>query len=355
MRPRSTVLGLVLLLSACAGNGAPDARSARPSGPTPVDGTPVAPAGLPDRTHAVEVPPPDDPTSGRLSGSERERAARLKGLEVPGWTWFEEGERILFLRDEKAPEARLRSLARRIRLLIEGEFARRYPSAGPPGRIYVFRVCKDVEQYRQYGGPGGSSGYWSPTDREVVGFHDPVSSRDSLRTLQGMALLQYLHVVGAGMAHDWFGSGLSDCFGWSDVREDGRVLFRPNGRREDQARKMSVARKHAPLREFVRYEHTRFYGPEIQENFARAWSLCWFLLRTEERRWTEILPKYFLALRDSAARRDREALPEDVREGSGFTAATEAAAREDALAAAFEGFDDAEWKRLEEAWLASKW
>jgi hypothetical protein len=187
-----------------------------------------------------------------------------------------------------------------------------------------------------------------------VGYYDSSARKDFPRTLQGLAFLQYLHAVGAGMAHDWFGSGLADCFGWSDFHQDGRLVLRRNNGREGSAQEMSDARSHVPLREFVRYDHPRFYGPAIQRNFAEAWSFTWFLLRTEDPRWKEILPRYYLALRDSAQRRDREVPADLERETSGFTREVESAAREDALAAAFEGFDDAEWNRLEEAWLASK-
>jgi len=35
-------------------------------------------------------------------------------------------------------------------------------------RTSVVRVCKDQNEYSNYGGPGGSAGYWSPGDKELV-------------------------------------------------------------------------------------------------------------------------------------------------------------------------------------------
>jgi hypothetical protein len=187
-----------------------------------------------------------------------------------------------------------------------------------------------------------------------VTYYDGCARKELPRSLQWLAFLQYFHGAGAGMAHEWFTVGLGECYGWAEVREDGRLLLRPSVARRDTARELEATGEHVPLRRFVRLTREEFYGPAVQRNFAQAWSFAWFLLRTEEPRWKEIPPRYYFALRDAARRGARETPAGAAPENGGFTAEVEAAARAEALAAAFEGFDDAEWKRLEEAWLAAK-
>jgi hypothetical protein len=94
------------------------------------------------------------------------REARKKKL-IPGWEALDT-EHYLIVYNKDVKRALLRSIAVQIEAIRRDVYANLFPPAGEMKAISVVRVCKDREEYNRYGGPGGSAGYWSRGDEELV-------------------------------------------------------------------------------------------------------------------------------------------------------------------------------------------
>ena len=58
-----------------------------------------------------------------------------------------------------------RVIAKRIEMIREQIYEVQFPPAKPITTVCIVRVCADAKEYRAYGGPGGSAGYWSSARR----------------------------------------------------------------------------------------------------------------------------------------------------------------------------------------------
>ena len=82
-------------------------------------------------------------------------------------------------------------------------------------RASVIRVCKDQAQYHSYGGPGGSAGYWSSRDEELVIFDDKAGGgrADTWAVLNHEAFHQYIfYFYGELAPHSWYNEGTGDFY-----------------------------------------------------------------------------------------------------------------------------------------------
>jgi hypothetical protein len=263
----------------------------------------------------------------------------------------------------------LRRIARDIeamRALYESTF----PSAAPIGRLAVVRVCRSLDEYRLYGGPRNSSGFWHPINEELVLFDfasavDEAERRrlekagarlpddDTLSVLYHEAFHQYIHyAVGEFPPHDWFNEGYGDHFSGAQVAEATAKVHRVDASawRWQLAREMCATGKDwVPLADLIAAEHATFYNPARQRFFyAAAWSFVHFLETDAKARahpqWSRILPTYFAATKSqylAGLRRAGKNPTMEQRVVAGFNA------RKAALQAAFVGVEMAE---LEQAW-----
>ena len=200
----------------------------------------------------------------------------------------------------------------------------------------VVRVCANSDQYHSYGGPGGSAGYWSPNDRELVVYDDKASGgrRDTWATLNHEAFHQYIfYFFGALSPHSWYNEGTGDYYAGAQYK-NGRFEIKPFDWRQGLIRENIKAGKFAPLKELVRWDQAQYYGNNKLglgggDNYAQGWSFIYFLRTGQKTRgfdpaWGSILDTYLRALVETD---DLEA----------------------AVDRAFAGVD---WNKLEECWKA---
>ncbi len=174
-------------------------------------------------------------------------------------------------------------------------------------RCSVVRVCKDDKEYHQYGGPGGSAGYWYWVEEELVIYDDKaVGGRENTWiVLNHEAFHQYIfYLYGNISPHYWYNEGTGDFFSGYQL-EHGRFKLKENSWRQRTIQQMIRDDNYAPLEEFVRYGRAEYYGSDNPhglgggECYAQGWSFIWFL-RTGEKKakgwqepWGDILDTYF--------------------------------------------------------------
>ena len=224
-----------------------------------------------------------------------------------------------------------KEIAKRIEAIREQIYEVQFPSSKPIEVVSVVRVCRDRQQYHQYGGPGGSAGYWSAHDEELV-FYDASSSNkiddDTLSVLYHEAFHQYIYYsVGDVAPHSWFNEGHGDYYAGAKYRgrkftiepfdwrvgtiaravNEGPRTFEEGEGFDGQPRKQWSNTGYTPLEYFVRFTQGEYYsypGP----CYAQGWSLIYFLReivpnkRKYREKWGHILQVYFDTLKEEVAK-----------------------------------------------------
>ncbi len=322
--------------------------------------------------------------------------ARRRAIErnlVTGWGVIVSPKKnyvVVYNTKGRRNDALAKEIARRIELIRGQVYERQFPPASKIDAVSVVRVCGDKAEYHQYGGPGGSAGYWSPGTEELV-FYDSSPSKkiddNTLSVLYHEAFHQYIHYSAGNFApHSWFNEGHGDYYAGAELRGS-RFKLKPfqwrvgiikeaanRGPRKlisdpGQPRTFEGS-GYTPLRHFLSFTQAEYYSyPAV--SYAQGWSLVWFLReivprnRKLKKRWGHILDTYFETLKAEVAGR-RGPMPSagptpprmptegDEAEATelGITppanAGYGAAALNKALQAAFEGVDIEE---LEATWL----
>ncbi len=282
----------------------------------------------------------------------------IKRKVTPGWDHLQT-KNYLIVYDKSVKKDRVQLIAVQIEAIRKDIYEVLFPSDRPITAISVVRVCKDQGQYTQYGGPGGSAGYWNWMEQELVFYEDTSAKKDTLRVLNHEAFHQYIfYSVGSISPHDWFNEGHGDYFSGHDFNRSGRFVPKPFQWRTGIIKSAVGSKSHVPLKQFMRYSHRDYYGPQIGQNYAQGWSIIWFLRQTKDPEWKGILETYFNTLKgevtkwvkdqEDAAKKDGSwkegwkpgKTPDDVEE----------AARNKALDAAFGSWDDKKWEKFEKEW-----
>ncbi|MCK6461059.1 MAG: hypothetical protein L6Q95_14340, partial [Planctomycetes bacterium] len=230
------------------------------------------------------------------------RAARKKKLEgLKDWDALDtKNYLIVYNKEVKRP------LLKKIAVHIEQIRADVYEKLFPPSKevkaISVVRVCKDPEEYHRYGGPGGSAGYWSRGDEELVFYQDKSNKKDSLRVLYHEAFHQYIHyAVGDVAPHSWFNEGHGDYFAGHDC-VGGKFIAKPFRWRTGIIANALAQKSYVPLERFLKYTQGEYYAnPGLC--YAQGWSFIYFLREVERKKIVKykkywgLLDRYFEAIK----------------------------------------------------------
>lgn len=278
-----------------------------------------------------------DGTEAR-SPLEKSRVARKAKLDVPPGWYVEDTEHYILTSNTNRKMVReVGGDLERIRLLYEEIF----PPDQPIEAVSVVRICKDLQDYLNYGGPRGTAGYWYDEAEELVVYDATARTRaDTFRTLYHEAFHQYIFYASGEVApHSWFNEGYGDYFSGSKRRGRKFVVGKFLWRR-DRIKQAVRDGTYVPLERFVRMSKNDYYANGAQ-NYAQGWAFIYFLNRgTREKAWRRILPTYFDVLkttyREAIAAKKPKALAKEE-------------SREKAVAAAFAGID---FERLESAFVA---
>lgn len=251
----------------------------------------------------------DSRNEGAQAGLSQDKEERyqqiLKQKLAPGWKAARTENYIFIYHEEVEPK-----LVRQIESQIEALRAQVYEVLFPPDKpitaFSIVRVCKDPEQYHQYGGPGGSAGYWNFVAEELV-FYESQPKEDSLRVLYHEAFHQFIfYSVGDFAPHSWFNEGNGDYFAGHDYRA-GKFVRGPFGWRITTAKEWKENPKRPPLKEWLKWTQAQYYGrnePKIPggANYALGWSFVYFLRTTKKPEYQGILDRYFQSLKGSMTR-----------------------------------------------------
>lgn len=210
-------------------------------------------------------------------------------------------------------------------------------SAMEMSRTSVVRVCKNDIQYHQYGGPGGSAGYWNWAEEELVIFDDKAGGGrdDTWSVLNHEAFHQYIfYFYGNISPHSWYNEGTGDFYAGYEYKFK-KFKLTEFAWRIRTIQQMIREGSYAPLKDFVTWTQQQYYGGNDLglgggECYAQGWSLIYFL-RTGEKEargwskaWNKILDTYL----------DELAISGDL---------------DAAVEKAFAGVD---WKAFEECWAS---
>jgi len=228
------------------------------------------------------------------------REIRKKKL-IPGWTALDTTN-YLIVYNQEVKRPLVKAIAQQIEAIREQVYRVLFPPAKEVKAISVVRVCKDAAEYHKYGGPGGSAGYWSPGDEELVFYQDKSNKSDSLRVLYHEAFHQYIHyAVGNVAPHSWFNEGHGDYFAGHNYRAKKFESDVFRWRTGIIANALS-SRQYVKLREFLKYTQAQYYArPGLC--YAQGWSFVYFLREVERRKMKKyqsywgLLDKYFDAIK----------------------------------------------------------
>ncbi|MCB9914985.1 MAG: hypothetical protein H6828_07530 [Planctomycetes bacterium] len=295
---RRTVV-LLLALGACrAPRGEEALAPAPPREPAPVEVAVVAEPPAP-----AEVVGPPAPSDEELSRRERYLVARREArrareqrraelqLEVqrsPGWGAYESEHYLIlsYVHDAaRLDELRARAEATRARLVREFPAATPLGGANEPSGT-VLRVFGSTAQYYEYGGPGGSSAYYSPRTREAVVLLDAhVDEPRPYEPLQHILVHEYFaERLGLADLPLWLLYGVAELYGGMDPRAGRLELPDAEPRLAEPVLQRAVDQ--VPLATLLGYGSRQFFGDNAEGlgayGSARlAWSLVLFLDRGE--------------------------------------------------------------------------
>jgi hypothetical protein len=213
--------------------------------------------------------------------------------------------------------------------------------------VSVIRVCGDRMEYHQYGGPGGSAGYWNDDSEELVFYDaDPNNlkpDRDTLAVLYHEAFHQFIYYsVGEVAPHSWFNEGHGDYFAGAKYADqkfkigpfDWRVgvvkeAIRNGPSPYEETEKNGATLRHwdrkqggySPLKCLVDMSQGEYYSyPSVC--YAQGWSLVYFLREIVPKnakwneKWGNILTVYFDTLK-AEVNKDKPLKPKKEKKGGG--------------------------------------
>ena len=282
----------------------------------------------------------------------------IKRKVTPGWDYLQT-KNYLIVFDKAVEKDRIKLIAVQIEAIRKDIYEKMFPSDRQITAISVVRVCKDNTQYGQYGGPGGSAGYWNWVDQELVFYEDTSKKKDALRVLNHEAFHQYIfYSVGSISPHDWFNEGHGDYFSGHNFSASGKFVAKKFDWRTGIIKSALGSKSYIPLKRFMAYTHAEYYGPQIGQNYAQGWSVIWFLRQQKNPEWKDILGTYFNTLKGEVTKwvKEQEEIakkegkwkegwkpgvtPDDIEEG----------ARQKAFDSVFGGWDDKKWEKFEREW-----
>jgi hypothetical protein len=274
-------------------------------------------------------------------------AARRREIEkgmVKGWDVIVSPKKqyvVLYNNKRGENHALAKLIAERIEAIRAQIYEIQFPPASPITSVSICRVCKDAQEYYQYGGPGGSAGYWNSGTEELV-FYDASESKkedvDTLAVLYHEAFHQFIYYsVGEVAPHSWFNEGHGDYyagakyangkfkigpFQWRVGTVRNAIVEGPRPRTEvkdEKTGKVEVQwgnRGYTPLKDLVAFSQGEYYSyPGV--SYAQGWALIYFLReivpanKKYAEKWGKILPTYFDTLKAGVNRPAPKAEPAD--------------------------------------------
>lgn len=241
---------------------------------------------------------------------ERLRKAKENIESLDNWDYYTTPHYIiLYSWDAKKPEKQLKQakFAKWVSTSLEAlraEFERLLPPHEEMGNTYpVIRICKDHAEYSNYGGPGGSAGFFRPATKEVVMFDDVEGWLGGDKGARSVLFHEGWHQYSDSWfdgpeSHRWWDEGIADYFqGFTEAR--GRWAFKKVSSSKQTLQRRMVAKDMVPLPNLCSWDIGRFYGAGAVGNYAQAYALCTMIIRGKKQlgrayrpEWEGILHRY---------------------------------------------------------------
>lgn len=288
---------------------------------------------------------------------------------VKGWEAYDT-ENFIFVtnsRNQKLIQDMLVDLE-----LMRKVYVERFPPVASIDAISTVRYCETYDDYKAYGGPPGTGGYWNHVDEELVladvRTMDPaiLKANPNLRKIEPADILyheamhQYFFYANGQLSPaSWFNEGYGEYFGGTvtDRRKNSVARIEKNRFRLAWIKQSQRAGGWPDLRSMLKMTQGEFYSSSSLQNYAFSWAFCSFLeeLRRDDKarpEWQAIPDEYLKHLRRLTEEQYKKlgADPKDKKWLSLFEVEIQRAAFD----ATFSSID---LLALEQAWVAAmkKW
>jgi hypothetical protein len=242
----------------------------------------------------------------KLKGDEKRKFIKAGIAGSPGW-YSIDTKNYVFLSNAPAKDF-VQQLAREIEVIREKVYVKLFPPLKALDAICTVRVLATQNEYHQYGGPGGSAGYWNSEKEELVLFDgfEGVSKKNSKAFTKSVmyheAFHQYIHyAVGDLAPHSWYNEGHGDYFAGMSVGTDKVTPGMFEWRVDFLKRHLREKKDLIPLKSLVRFPQSEYYT-NASLKYSQGWAFIYFLRNvTKNKRWQEINDIYFKYLSENIA------------------------------------------------------
>ncbi|MAG58847.1 MAG: hypothetical protein CMJ83_21370 [Planctomycetes bacterium] len=237
----------------------------------------------------------------------REQVARTKG-----WWYLETPRYMIVTNVKKTEKTFIKDIGRRMEA-IRDRYEKDFPPASGISAVSIVRVCKDRKSYSDYGGPGGSAGYWYSAAKELVFFREGDTEKP-FQVLNHEAFHQYIfYACGSLSPHSWYNEGYGDYYAGADIRGKRVSRIKKFLWRKDTIKNAVRRGTHVPIKDIIKYSQSQYYSNSAL-CYAEGWSIVYFLNTAlpKSHRWRKILPTYLEVLQKT---KDKNKAVEQAFEG----------------------------------------
>ena len=240
----------------------------------------------------------------KLEGEEKREALKAGIAGKPGW-YAIDTKYYVFL--SNCPNRQfVEKLSKDLELVREKVYLPNFKPRNDKIPLNPVRVFATQSEYHQYGGPGGSAGYFSPSKGELVLFakfedQSASSSQADCRSVMfHEGFHQYIHfAVGDVSPHSWFNEGHGDFFAGMSVAGgqiknqlfDWRVKYLKDH--------INQKKDLIPLRSLLRYPQSEYYA-NAGLKYSQGWAFIYFMRTvSKDKKHQQALDTYFNYLADN--------------------------------------------------------
>jgi hypothetical protein len=169
--------------------------------------------------------------------------------------------------------------------------------------VRFFATRNEFEHFCNSIGGGGGAAFYSSSLRELVLWDMSAYSKQyTFEAVYHEANHQFVdsYYFKHSTKHMWFSEGFA-CY-YENVKYKGGEIMnfgRVNEHYYAEALKAINRKRHTPLRQFLKMGIRSFYGGNKTANYAQAWSLVYFFMKTKDGKMRKFLTKYMTVLRDT--------------------------------------------------------
>jgi hypothetical protein len=238
----------------------------------------------------------------KLKGDEKRDALKATIAGNPGW-YSIDSSNYVFLSNSKNRQF-VESLVKELEVVREKVYIPMFPPRNQEESISPVRILDTQSEYHQYGGPGGSAGYFNSGSGELVLFtkFEDVTKTNSLAYCKSVmfheGFHQYIHyAVGDVSPHSWFNEGHGDYFAGLSAA-GGSIKVSPFNWRVKELKEKKNSDL-IPLRTLIRMEQREYYN-NAGLKYAEGWALIYYLRSVSKTKaHVAILDNYFTYLADN--------------------------------------------------------